>query len=63
MMQTVTLPGGDWEDIVGGLYRAAADSEHAADLPDYEPDEQQKLREDAANYRRISDAIEKATTR
>jgi hypothetical protein len=56
---TITLPRADWEDVVGGMWRAAADTEHAADLPDYEPDEQAQLREDAVSYRRIGGEVER----
>lgn len=56
---TITLTRADWEDVVGGMWRAAADTEHAATLPDYEPDEQEELRQDAIDYRRIGEAIEK----
>ena len=55
---TVTMPRADWEDIIGGMERAAADAEHAATLPDYEPDEQDELRQDAIDFRRIGAAVE-----
>lgn len=54
----INLSKADWEDVVGALWRAAADAEHAADLPDYEPNEQDELRQDAVDYRRIAREIE-----
>ena len=55
---TVTLSRSDWETVTGGLYRAEADADHAATLPDYEPDESVQLQQDARDFARIAGTIE-----